>query len=413
MKVKSWSKLILSILLAQSAGIIGTFFTISAIPTWYAFLNKPMFSPPNWIFGPVWTILYTIIGISFYKIWINYKRGNSWAIKFFLFHLFLNSIWSIIFFGMKNLSLAFFEIVVMWLTAIYMVIKFKKIDKWASYLLIPYVLWISFASILNFSVWRLNLNQNKIDVFAEDLTSKKAFDDYIFAQDNYRASLSALNLKKDSYQKNPTLSLKEEARVTLYDFLNKRNDYKRTYLTLIRTRIVETSGLTKDEKETVYTKIDPEVVWYEERKNQLKTSDSLEDLLNKSNEEDLKYSKDTLPIIYFSLSHVSLSSTVELKNSQIVIYNKLKSEANDLVKLGRADSSLFDRWFKDIDAELAKVNEIEAKTRVETQKIFSAENYSISKSYEKVVSILSPVKSNLLQLNNFISELEQTISEKR
>jgi len=165
--------------------------------------------------------------------------------------------------------------------------------------------------------------------------------------------------------------------------------------------------------ESVSTKIDPEVVWYEERKNQLKTSDSLEDLLNKSNEEDLKYSKDTLPIIYFAISHVSLSSTVELKNSQIVIYNKLKSEANDLVKLGRADSSLFDRWFKDIDAELAKVNEIEAKTRVETQKIFSAENYSINKSYEEVVSILSPVKSNLLQLNNFISELEQTISEKR
>ena len=413
MKIRSWTKLILSILLAQSAGIIGSFFTVSAISTWYVFLNKPVFSPPNWLFGPVWTILYTMIGISFYKIWINYKKENSWAIKLFLFHLFLNSIWSIIFFGMKNLGLAFFEIVIMWLTAIYMVIKFKRIDKWASYLLIPYILWISFASVLNFSVWRLNLNQNKINVFAEELTPKKAFDDYIFAQDNYRTSLNTLNLKKDSYQKNPTLSLKEEARLTLYDFLNKRNDYKRTYLTLIRTRIVETSGLTKDEKEAVYTKIDPEVVWYEGRKNELKTSDSLEDLLKKSDAEDLKYSAETLPVIYFALSHVSLSSAVELKNSHVLIYNRLKSEADDLVKLGRADSSLFDRWFKDIDAELAKITEVEAATRVEIQKIFTVENYSINKSYEKVVSVLSPIKSNLMQLNNFISELEQTISEKR
>jgi len=314
---------------------------------------------------------------------------------------------------MKNLGLAFFEIVILLITLIYMIIRFQKIDKWAAYLLIPYLLWISFASVLNFSVWRLNLNQNKIDVFAEDLTPQKAFDDYVFAQDNYRSSLNALNLKKDSYQKNPTLSLKEEARLTLYDFLNKRNDYKRTYLTLIRTRIVETSGLTKDEKEAVYTKIDPEVIWYEGRKNELKTSDSLEDLLKKSDAEDLKYSAETLPVIYFSLSHVSLSSAVELKNSHIQIYNKLKTEANELVKLGRADSSLFDRWFKDIDAELAKITDVEAATRVEIQKIFTVENYSINKSYEKVVSVLSPIKSNLLQLNNFISELEQTISEKR
>lgn len=155
-KIKSWSKLVISILIAQSAGFIGTFFTIGAIPTWYAFLNKPTFSPPNWLFGPVWTILYTMIGISFYLIWINYKKNNSWAIKFFIFHLLLNSMWSIIFFGLKNLSLALIEIVILWSSILYMIKNFYKINKLSSFLLIPYLLWVSFASILNLSIWMLN-----------------------------------------------------------------------------------------------------------------------------------------------------------------------------------------------------------------------------------------------------------------
>ena len=155
-KIKSWSKLVISIFIAQSAGLIGTFFTIGAIPTWYAFLNKPTFSPPNWLFGPVWTILYTMIGISFYLIWINYKKNNSWAIKFFIFHLLLNSMWSIIFFGLKNLSLALIEIVILWSSILYMIKNFYKINKLSSFLLIPYLLWVSFASILNLSIWMLN-----------------------------------------------------------------------------------------------------------------------------------------------------------------------------------------------------------------------------------------------------------------
>lgn len=413
MKVKSWSKLLISVLLAQSAGLIGSYFTVSAIPTWYVFLNKPVFSPPNWLFGPVWTILYTMIGISFYIIWINYKKENSWAIKFFLFHLFLNSIWSIIFFAMKNLSLALFEIIIMWSTIVYMIIRFKKIDKWASYLLIPYLLWVSFATILNFSIWRLNPDEKRLDVFAQDLTTQTAFKDFSYSQDNYKESLTTFNLKKDSYLKNQTLSLKEEVRIALYDFLIKRDDYKRTYLTVIRTRVSELTGITANEKETVFTKIDPEVVWLEKRKNEIKQTDSLEDLLNKSSEEDLKYETDTLPIIYFSLSNVSLSSVIEIKNSHKELYERLKNEANDLVKLGRADASLFDRWFKDIEAELTKINDIENATRTEIEKIFSQDNYQIKKAYEKVTEKLVPAKENLLTLNNFLTELESTIEEKR
>lgn len=248
---------------------------------------------------------------------------------------------------------------------------------------------------------------------AQELTVQKAFKDFAYARDNYQSSLTAFNLKKDSYLKNQTLSLKEEARIALYDFLLKRNDYKRTYLTVIRTRVSELTGLTKDEKETVFTKIDPEVVWLENRKNELKQTDSLEDLINKSQAEDSKYQTDTLPIVYFSLSYVSLSSVIEIKNSHLELYNRLKNEANELVKLGRADASLFDRWFKDIEAELVKINNQENAARSEIAKIFNQDNYQIKKSYERVAEKLVPAKENLLTLNSFISELETTIEEKR
>jgi tryptophan-rich sensory protein len=151
MKIKSISKLLISIVISQLAGLVGTFFTFSAIPTWYITLNKPTFNPPNYIFGPVWTILYTLIGISLYKIWI--KKGS---LKLFWIHLFLNAIWSPIFFGAKNLGIAFVVIILMWVSLIFLIKNFYKIDKYASYLLTPYLLWISFASFLNFSILILN-----------------------------------------------------------------------------------------------------------------------------------------------------------------------------------------------------------------------------------------------------------------
>jgi translocator protein len=150
--------LIASILLCQMAGLIGTVFTASAIPTWYATLIRPSFSPPNYIFGPVWTTLYTLMGISFYLV---IKKGLKTkkvkvAVKIFLIHLFLNAIWSIIFFGMKNLGLAFIEIMVMWVFILLTMYKFWKVSKWSTYLLVPYLMWVSFAAFLNFTIWRLN-----------------------------------------------------------------------------------------------------------------------------------------------------------------------------------------------------------------------------------------------------------------
>lgn len=250
-------------------------------------------------------------------------------------------------------------------------------------------------------------------VLAQELTSEKAKSDYIFSEDSYKTSLSEFNLKKDSYLKNPTLSLKEETRVAFFDFLVKRNDYKRTYLTLLRTKVVESFGLTDDEKKTVYTKIDPEVVYYEKRRESYQTTTPLEDLLNKSKEEDTKYKTETLPVVYFTLDYISLGNVVRLRDENTNIYKSLKAEAENLVKLGRADSSLFERWFKDIDLELTKIIDIENKTRTEIQKVFSKDTYEVDRAYDNTVETISPVKLNLLQLNKFIGELENTILEKR
>lgn len=126
--------------------------------SWYATLNKPFFTPPAWLFGPAWTVLYVLIAVSAYLIWKKgfQKRNVRAALKIFAVQLVLNLSWSPIFFGAKNVLLALLIIVVMWVFIFKTIKAFAKIDKTASYLLYPYLLWVSFAAILNFSVWVLN-----------------------------------------------------------------------------------------------------------------------------------------------------------------------------------------------------------------------------------------------------------------
>jgi len=150
-------KLAASILIPLAAGFVGAFFTTPSIATWYAALQKPLFSPPNWIFGPVWTILYVLMGLSMYLVWTGGKNKSiSGAFTLFGTQLFLNVLWSIIFFGMKSPFYAFIEIVVLWIAIILTIRNFQNISKTAALLLIPYVLWVSFAAVLNYSIFVLN-----------------------------------------------------------------------------------------------------------------------------------------------------------------------------------------------------------------------------------------------------------------
>src|SRR3989344_4680708 len=137
--MKDLSKLIISVVGCELVGILGTPFTISAIPAWYATLNKPVFAPPNWIFGPVWTLLYFLMGISFYLIWKQgWKKKIRAAGMFFLAQLGLNFIWSPIFFGLRAPPLGLIVIVTMWVLIVMTMKKFYPLSRLAFYLLVPY-----------------------------------------------------------------------------------------------------------------------------------------------------------------------------------------------------------------------------------------------------------------------------------
>ncbi len=145
-------KVALAIVTCQAAGILGSIFTFNSVDTWYLTINKPFFNPPSWVFGPVWTVLYLMMGISLYLAWNTKKIPLTW----FWIQLALNALWSILFFGLKNPTIAFIEILLLWI-AIFMTIKsFWRLNRTAAWLLVPYLLWVTFASILNASIAYLN-----------------------------------------------------------------------------------------------------------------------------------------------------------------------------------------------------------------------------------------------------------------
>lgn len=150
--------LLISIVICMSAGILGSVFTISSIPNWYMNLNKPIFAPPNWLFGPVWTLLYFVMGISLYLVWIKLDSnpGSKKAIKIFLLQLGLNFIWTPVFFGLRSPLFGLIIIISLLISIVATMKSFFTISKLAMYLLIPYLLWVSFATILNAAIYWLN-----------------------------------------------------------------------------------------------------------------------------------------------------------------------------------------------------------------------------------------------------------------
>jgi len=156
--VSNFFKFLITVIGCELVGIISTPFTLAAIPTWYNILTKPPFSPPNWIFGPVWTALYFLIGISAFLIWKKglKKKHVKEALYYFIAQLVFNFMWSILFFGLKSPIIGLIDILVLWVLILITMIKFYKISKPASYLLVPYILWVSFATLLNLFIVILN-----------------------------------------------------------------------------------------------------------------------------------------------------------------------------------------------------------------------------------------------------------------
>ena len=158
MELHSVAKVIISILACFAAGGIGSLSTFKAIPTWYPSLKKPKYTPPDWVFGPVWTTLYILMGLSVFLVWQQGLSTEGVLLAFILFwvQLILNALWSIIFFGMKSKGGGIIVIVVLWILILVTIITSFQVSVWAGVLLIPYILWVSIATYLNVGIWWLN-----------------------------------------------------------------------------------------------------------------------------------------------------------------------------------------------------------------------------------------------------------------
>lgn len=159
MLLKKAVKLLTAVVVCQLAGFIGSLFTTPSIPTWYAELQKPSFTPPNAVFAPVWVTLFFLMAVAAFLVWDKgfTAKGVKTALAFFGAQLILNVLWSVFFFGCRSPFLALVEIVALWFAIAVSVLTFFRVSKAAAYLLVPYLLWVSFAAVLNFAIFRLNV----------------------------------------------------------------------------------------------------------------------------------------------------------------------------------------------------------------------------------------------------------------
>ena len=156
--MKPYLKLIISIIIPLAVGAIAGSFTASSVNGWFATLNKPSFNPPDWIFFPVWTTLYILMGIAFYLVWNSHAKLEKryTAYTYYWLQLALNFLWSFLFFNFHRPDLAFLDIILLFMLIAGTMYSFRKISKTAAWLLVPYLLWVGFATVLNFQIWKLN-----------------------------------------------------------------------------------------------------------------------------------------------------------------------------------------------------------------------------------------------------------------
>jgi translocator protein len=151
-------KLIIAIIIPLAVGATSGFFTASGVGSWYQTINKPSWNPPSWIFGPVWTTLYVMMGIALFLIWKSDAPDTQkrTAMLLFAVQMVLNFFWSFIFFKQHQMGWALVEIIAMWVMILLTIFSFAPISKTAAWLLVPYISWVSFATILNYTLWKMN-----------------------------------------------------------------------------------------------------------------------------------------------------------------------------------------------------------------------------------------------------------------
>ena len=158
MRLKDWLAALVAVVVSELAGVVGSVFTMPAIPVWYAGLVKPALNPPAWVFAPVWTALYFLMGVAAYLVWRKgwHRASVKVALGVFAGQLLLNILWSLVFFGLHNINAGLVCIAALWMFILATMMAFARVSKPAMWLLVPYLLWVSFASYLNYSLLMLN-----------------------------------------------------------------------------------------------------------------------------------------------------------------------------------------------------------------------------------------------------------------
>jgi translocator protein len=156
--MKNGWKLLLSLLIPQLVAAAAGYFTITGTGSWYQRIAKPSWNPPSWVFGPVWTLLYILMGISLFLVWKGAPKGprKSKAIILWVLQLFFNFWWSVLFFGLHRIGAALIDLALLWGFILATIFAFAPFSRWAAWLLVPYISWVSFAGLLNYTIWAIN-----------------------------------------------------------------------------------------------------------------------------------------------------------------------------------------------------------------------------------------------------------------
>lgn len=156
--VKNKLALFVSVAMSELAGLISSLFTTQSIPTWYVNITKPLLTPPGWLFGPVWVVLYAMMGTAAYLVWEKglHKKEVRIALVMFIVQLAFNSAWSLLFFGLQSPGWALIDITLLWFVILATIVLFMRVSRVAAWLLVPYILWVTFAASLNYSIWVMN-----------------------------------------------------------------------------------------------------------------------------------------------------------------------------------------------------------------------------------------------------------------
>ena len=252
-----------------------------------------------------------------------------------------------------------------------------------------------------------------ISAHAQDFNFKKAFEDYQFSQGNYNESFSNYQKYKDAYLKNPTLTLKEDARKKTLNMLKLRDELQKVYLTALRMRIKENAGLTENEKGALFTKIDSEVDWYLKHKGEYQDGDTLDSLFSKSGESENKNKTITTQIVHESLFYISLGDEVDLRVIQENIYKNLTDTINIGVAEGKLDINPFNRWFLDIGDVIKKLIANEGLGKTSIQKMYGQSVSSPTSAYNTSIEPLESSLKLLTQFNSFLTEVLTSIKNQQ